>query len=343
MCDYSLIIPVYNNSSFLKDVDEYLTPNKKFENRFEAILVDDGSTDDSLEICKKIAQRKSFVKICSETHAGISAARNVGLKNASGRIILFADCDDLLDCNGLLDFLDRFPENDLYIFSFKQGNDQQWKKVRCLQDEIVQIKSSQIEMFLEKYYKQFAGSVWNKAYKKNIIDEIGLQFISENEIGNEDILFNLMYLFHCQTVCFSDEMFYFYRIWSGSASHRKERGLSIIHRFCQNAVRLRQYALTQNIEMPEFFFYFLIKQMLLAQRSCLNLPREKSEGIANLFLGDSEIVQICTQTEESGQVFWENQENLSKEKYEAIVQIQKMVTKKNSSKLEIAIRQLLLS
>lgn len=341
MCDYSLIIPVYNNGEFLQNIEEYLTLEENVEKRFEVILVDDGSTDASLMICREIAKRKSFVKVWTQKHAGISAARNTGLMHASGKIILFADCDDIVDCNGLLSFLNQFQKEDLCVFSFWQGNDAKWESARDLQDEVFYINTLS-ENFLEKHYKKLAGSVWNKAYKRELITKYQLQFVSEKEIGNEDILFNLMYLCHCRNVRFSSQRYYYYRIWGGSASHRKEKGTDIIRRFCAGASLFHTYALQKKIDLKEFSYYFLIKQFLLAQRSCLDSTQKKAADTAKIFLNNPVIVEICMQAKKGGQSFWKKQEHLTESRYYKILQVRNEVMLGNQEALVKAIECVLI-
>ena len=90
----SVIIPVYNRTDYLPECIQSLKW-QTYEN-LEIILIDDGSTDGTLELCKQYAQEDSRVTVIAANHGGVSAARNQGLDVAKGSFILFADSDDML-------------------------------------------------------------------------------------------------------------------------------------------------------------------------------------------------------------------------------------------------------
>lgn len=98
MC--SIIIPVYNVREYLDDCLKSIL-NQTYKN-YEVILVDDGSTDGSAEICDKYALEKN-IKVIHENNAGVSCARNAGLIRSSGKYISFVDPDDIIGMH----FLER--------------------------------------------------------------------------------------------------------------------------------------------------------------------------------------------------------------------------------------------
>lgn len=100
----SVIVPVYNAGQFLGEALESL--RSQSHARFEAILVDDGSTDDSATICRGYADRDPRFKLLSQENSGVSAARNAGIEAATGRWIAFLDADDLLYAESIRPMLD---------------------------------------------------------------------------------------------------------------------------------------------------------------------------------------------------------------------------------------------
>ena len=99
----SIIVPVYNGELFLsRCVDSIL--NQEFTD-FELILVDDGSTDSSLEICRRYEQEDNRVVVLHKENAGLVAARKSGLSVAKGEYIGFVDCDDYIDSNMYSDMM----------------------------------------------------------------------------------------------------------------------------------------------------------------------------------------------------------------------------------------------
>lgn len=95
----SLVIPVYNVEKYLAVCIESCINQTNSD--WEMILVDDGSTDSSLDICKEYEKKDSRIKVVHQENKGLSGARNTGVKNAKGEYIFFVDSDDCLDCNCL--------------------------------------------------------------------------------------------------------------------------------------------------------------------------------------------------------------------------------------------------
>lgn len=106
----SVIIPVYNMEKFVKTcVDSVLSQSY---NNTEIILVNDGSTDNSLEICEEIAANNSKVVLLSQENQGVSVARNNGIKRARGEYVTFLDADDYLFADALRLLVDEALRHD---------------------------------------------------------------------------------------------------------------------------------------------------------------------------------------------------------------------------------------
>lgn len=88
----SIIVPVYNSAPFLRECVASVL--KQTYKNFELLLITDGSTDGSEELCRRFARRDSRIRFFSQTHKGVSAARNVGLEQAAGEYLFFLDSDD---------------------------------------------------------------------------------------------------------------------------------------------------------------------------------------------------------------------------------------------------------
>lgn len=112
----SVIVPVYNAEKYLhRCIDSIL--NQTFPD-FELLLIDDGSKDQSGEICDEYAKKDSRVKVFHKENGGVSSARNVGIDNAVGEYICFCDSDDWVEKTWLLSFFERMCDNDMLITSF---------------------------------------------------------------------------------------------------------------------------------------------------------------------------------------------------------------------------------
>jgi len=114
---FSIIIPVYNVAPYLREcLDSVLTQTCA---DWEAICIDDGSTDESAKILDEYAAKDLRFKVVHQINKGSSAARNVGLEFASGVWIWFVDADDFLETNALSIFLDFHNKADINYFSMR--------------------------------------------------------------------------------------------------------------------------------------------------------------------------------------------------------------------------------
>ena len=104
----SIIVPIYNAGQYLhRCIDSLLRQGLKVD-EYEIILVNDGSPDDSLSICESYQNKSPQIKIISQANAGVAAARNSGLANATGEFICFVDADDYLIEGGLAYILEHY-------------------------------------------------------------------------------------------------------------------------------------------------------------------------------------------------------------------------------------------
>lgn len=216
----SVIIPVYNVEKHLnKCLDSVLNQTV---NIFEIILVDDGSTDSSGEICDKYASQHKNIKVIHKSNKGVSAARNDGLKIATGELISFIDADDQLedDMYELLVGLICNYQADIAHCGYKRMAEDETVLNECFgTHRIVEQKSEQaIENMLSG--QLFNCGLWNKLYRKSIIGNIRF----DNELkNNEDVLFNFQVFQKAKKIVFADETKYLYYEHSSSACNTLDR------------------------------------------------------------------------------------------------------------------------
>ena len=111
----SIVIPVYNASKYIEETIKSIE-NQTYQN-YEAIFIDDGSSDNSVEIIEKHKSQNSKIKIIKNSHQGVSKARNIGIKNAKGRFLTFLDSDDIWLESKLEKQIEFVKEND-YAFVY---------------------------------------------------------------------------------------------------------------------------------------------------------------------------------------------------------------------------------
>lgn len=201
----SIIVPVYKVESYLDDCIKSIIGQSFKE--FELILIDDGSPDNCPAMCDAWAEKDARLKVVHKKNGGVGSARNEGLKIASGEWVWFIDSDDTIEENALALLSEKFSHKpDLIIFN-KEKNEVYHKDGR---------------FFDEYYFKyRFGFEPWNKLYKLNIIRQNGLQFDTEEKIG-EDLLFNIIYYNFAENYLFTDLKLYNYRIREDSAMGEKD-------------------------------------------------------------------------------------------------------------------------
>lgn len=114
---FSIIVPVYNVAPYLERCVRSLA-NQDYE-AYEIILVDDGSTDGSENMCETYAGADDRIKVFHKNNGGLSSARNYGIKNAAGEYLLFVDSDDYVAnnmCSTLEEGLQQYGKTDLVSF-----------------------------------------------------------------------------------------------------------------------------------------------------------------------------------------------------------------------------------
>lgn len=203
----SVIIPVYNAElSLARCIESILRQNF---NDIEVLLIDDGSTDSSIQICEEFVSKDSRVKIFKKDNGGVSSARNLGLKEACGEWITFVDSDDSLEESWLPSY-ETYNACDMIMQGFT-FIDEHHKRNEChLSSEFYTGKD--ILQFYIKYrtYDYFPLRVpWNKFFRSSIIKENDICFNDSISCG-EDRIFNLTYMKYVKNVRVVDNVDYIY-------------------------------------------------------------------------------------------------------------------------------------
>lgn len=336
---YSLIIPVFRALKFADDLELMISNIKEFKDETEILLIDDASGDGTADMLLQLEKKYSNVYCILKEHGGISDTRNRGINLAKGKFLLFVDSDDTMEVDKVIR-LAQENDFDLLVYSFYQWKNNERIDGRSLEDKRFCIEND-IPLFLKNHYKEFAGSVWNKILKKELIDRYHIRFIPESKIGNEDILFNLMYLCHCRTVVFSKQKFYLYKIYESSASHQSETGFEIVQRFCNCAYVLKAYAQKYGIEMKEFLYYFWIKELTLALRSCTLSEEKKKEFLAEYCIREAQVYDLAEASGNGVLDYFLKHEKKDSLQISCIINLQKAILDRNKQKLEIFISEFL--
>lgn len=196
----SIIVPIYNSEKYIKSCVESLI-NQTYHN-IEILLVDDGSKDNSFNICSDFTDNR--IKIYKKDNGGVSSARNFGLQKATGYYVTFVDSDDLVE-KDYVDFLVKAISDDgvdLSICNF-------YSHTKNKNEFLVDIISQEETFYNILNDTRYSGYVWNKLYKLNIIRENKLSFNEKISVC-EDFLFNCYYISYIKRVAYVDSQLYWY-------------------------------------------------------------------------------------------------------------------------------------
>lgn len=260
MIDVSVIIPVYNVSDYLKEcLDSIINQTL---NNIEIICIDDGSTDNSLDILKEYSKKDNRIKVISQENKGLGATRNVGMKIAVGKYIFFMDSDDYLRFDALELLVDNAELNnsDFVCFRFYNlSSDGNIKK-----NHLFNYKKHFNELNKVFNYKDASDFVllngfnaWAKLYRKDFLDKYSFTF-PEN-IAFEDVLYHIQVMLKASRISYTPEFLYYYRDAPQSIVNTPKNAFDIF----TNIDLVEEYLIDNNY-IDEFkidFDYFKMKRM----------------------------------------------------------------------------------
>lgn len=208
----SVIIPCYNVSGTLLQCIQSIS--RQTYRKFEIILINDGSTDNTVEVIQRIKEEfhELLIKVINQENHGVSSARNQGIKSAVGEYISFVDADDYIEPLFFEELLDGYKSDvELSIVGIQKSIDT--NKKSSSNKKVVNNSKYFETMFKDPEIKGFPV---NRLYKTNIIKENNVYF-NESLSILEDLEFNLRYYQFVDTVSISTAPLYHYIIQDSSA------------------------------------------------------------------------------------------------------------------------------
>lgn len=215
----SIIMPVYNSEKYLRRAVQSVL--KQTVPDFELLLIDDGSTDGSGVLCDEFAIQDARIHVYHKENGGVCSARNYGIRISSGKYITFIDNDDVYDeqfCEVLIDMLENSNAD---IAKCGRRNIKISPEQEILTERICTWRKTEVmdkDEFRGQYYElktsEILSAVWNGIYRRDTLISSGVQFDETLRHGNEDILFNSLFLGHCKIFAITDRVLYthYYRI-----------------------------------------------------------------------------------------------------------------------------------
>lgn len=193
---FSTIIPVYNVEKFLREsLDSIVAQTFK---DFEVICVNDGSSDNSLDILEEYAKNDSRFKIISQENQGQGIARNKAIDIAQGRYLLFVDPDDWIETNALEQIWNKAEATDANIvqFNYVIYNDLTKKRKQRIIHKLAQKKYAynlkkkgffNWHIFKKGMFRDFGLAIWNRAYRTDFIKMNDVLYKNEDELVRQVI------------------------------------------------------------------------------------------------------------------------------------------------------------
>lgn len=216
----SIIIPIYNSEKYLNRLLESVI-NQTYKD-IEIILVNDGSTDSSLNICEEFRNKDNRIKICNKTNGGVSSARNEGIETATGEYITFIDADDYIDIN-YIEMLVNNIEDEYLIKIFNN------KKL----DE----KFGKYEFIKKILANEVTGGCWGYLFNKKILDFNNIRF-DLNTSYMEDAIFVMQYLMQVENIKLIRENLYHYKAKTGSLTSSKNNIEEKVNGYCYSMLKI---------------------------------------------------------------------------------------------------------
>lgn len=205
----SFIVPIYNAEQYLAECVESMLNQDVPQEQYEIILLDDGSTDCSLEIAHSYAKQHNCIHIYSQTNAGVAATRNTGIAKASGDYIWFVDSDDKIAINILSTIYKQVTDNnlDLLVFNASRFNeDREWA--------FTNIAEMPVTTGIQFYMNNNCNiEPWNKIFRRSLLVDNSLSF--KFRLAEDTELIPLCF-FHARRMKASCINAYFNRTHDGS-------------------------------------------------------------------------------------------------------------------------------
>lgn len=235
----SAIVPIYNVKEYLDQCVESILSQKYAE--LEIILVDDGSSDYSCELCDCFSCHDSCVTVIHKKNGGLTSARKVGILTSSGHYVMIVDGDDWIDVKTIPILADKIqlnPDLDLLLFSHQKEYPYN-SYTRHLFDKDILFDNEKIvkENLFRRLFglrnmdlnrpldMDYLSTCWGKLYRRDLA--LKAKFVDTSEVGSgEDGIFNLYVLDSCKSALYIDQPLYHYRYTSGSLTLRYRNRLA---------------------------------------------------------------------------------------------------------------------
>ncbi len=243
---FSILIPVYNVEKYLKRcLDSVLCQEIR---DFEVILVNDGSTDCSGQICEEYAAKDKRIKYYTKKNEGLLLTRRFSLKNATGDYVLFLDSDDYWDSSLLKELsmeIQTTPDCDLFLFRYRRILDDGriiYEDKGLFEDRTVFTVDNR-SVFLKAFVSSSRlNTLWSKCVMRNVVD-IDADYSLFKDTKGEDLLQSIALIQNSKKIMYLDKVLYNYRLSSSG------RGRNFKIKYLYDYDSVRSYVFGKLFEM----------------------------------------------------------------------------------------------
>ena len=212
----SILVPVYNSEKYLRQCLDSIV-NQTYKD-LQVVIVDDGSKDNSLSICREYADKYEFIEVYHQGNAGVASARNALLDKAKGDYTIFIDSDDWIEpdmIEGLLHYIAEYDLDIVICGSVSEYNDSATAVDTSYCSPLIDNREEAVKKFI--LHKELNGSLWNKLVKTSLFHN--LRFAKDIWYG-EDALMMWQVLQRVNRIGSMPTPYYHYRMNDASISHQ---------------------------------------------------------------------------------------------------------------------------
>lgn len=262
----SIIVPIFNTEKYLERCLNSII-NQTYKN-IEVILIDDGSSDNSLKICYKYANIDRRVKVIHQQNFGPSKARNKGLKEVKGEYFICIDSDDWLEKEMIEILYNNLKKNNVdisicnYYINFETGLQEIKNSINENNITLANHKEMYEYLFSDN---MFGGYLWNKLIKTSIIKNKDIVLFNEKIMIEEDVLFLIEVIKRCSKICYYPKEFLYHYFQRDNSIVRFKYQLKDLTKLdvLEEKLRIKNlYGIVNLGDKLEYDYIFLLQQAL---------------------------------------------------------------------------------
>ncbi|RZM15635.1 glycosyltransferase [Lactobacillus delbrueckii] len=286
----SIIVPVYNVEKYLQQCVDSLV-SQTYQN-IEILLIDDGSKDNSGQMCNQFSEQYTNVMSFHKKNSGLGLTRNFGLERINGDYVTFVDSDDYLRQDAIQKLVDGLGDgqNDTVIGGFtKITDDGKELYIETYPEEVINNGLVYSRLFNRMLgsspdrHDSIKPSVWNALYSVKIIQEHNLHFVSERELISEDIVWDSDYYRYSQSAKIISEPTYYYRYNPNSLSqtYNTDRFEKSIYFYKHMTCKMSNTEIAQEAKLRLIRYLFICVRSAFSQSAIMPF-RESQKSIKKM-------------------------------------------------------------